>query len=89
MCWRESNSWFEEAMEWKVGNGSHTRLWRDKWLGEKVIKISYQGCCSSRKKKINVWINLVDGLMVGRFRNSSGGKGGLSGKRVWWMNFFL
>ena len=33
VCGGQVDLWFEDMVEWKIGEGSHTRFWKDRWVG--------------------------------------------------------
>jgi hypothetical protein len=37
----DSSNWLKEVTECKIGNGMHTRFWRDVWIGDSLLCIKF------------------------------------------------
>lgn len=76
-----------DMMEWKIGDGSHTRFWKDKWCGRKRLQHKFARLfLNSEQKeeceeKMGQWREMVDG-----FKSLDGGEVGLSRRRNWWRS---
>lgn len=40
-----------DMMEWKIGDGSHTRFWKDKWCGRKRLQHKFARLFLNSKQK--------------------------------------
>lgn len=42
VCGREDDIWFDEMVEWKIRDGSHTRFWKDRWSGSVSERLQHK-----------------------------------------------
>lgn len=38
VCGGQVDLWFEDMVEWKIREGSHTRFWKDRWCGRERLQ---------------------------------------------------
>jgi len=37
----EGSKWFDEELEWEIGDGKNTVFWEDRWLGKESLIDKY------------------------------------------------
>lgn len=51
MCGREEDMWFEDMMEWKIGDGLHTRSWKDMRCGREILQHKFASLFLNSEQK--------------------------------------